>query len=58
MRISHPKTFSDCCQGMSKVLHQKQYGRAEGDGETMRSLCGMLVSGGVRTGCVGKGGES
>ena len=26
------KTFSDCCLGMSKVLHQKQYGSAEGDG--------------------------
>ena len=33
------------------MLHQKQCGSAEGDGETMRSLCGMLVSGGVRSGC-------
>ena len=23
----------------------------KGDGETMRSLCGMLVNGGVRSGC-------
>ena len=44
------KTFSDCCLGMSKVLHQNNMEELKGL-ETMRSLCDMLVSGGVRSGC-------
>ena len=32
------------------MLHQKQYGSAEGDGEAMRSLCRMLINGGIRSG--------
>ena len=55
------KTFSDCCLGMSIVLHQKQYNMevVKSDGETMRSLrynTGTYV---VELGVgIGKGGES
>ena len=37
--------------GCQKCFISNNMGELKGDGETMRSLCGMLVSGGLRTRC-------